>query len=40
MKKDEIVHFIQLLKTLDKNKQKELYFMLKGAVLSCNYKQQ
>lgn len=35
MKDDEIMRFIRLLKILNKNKQKELYFMIKGAALSC-----
>lgn len=35
MKKDEMIRFIELLKALNEDKQKELYFMIKGAALSC-----
>ncbi len=35
MKNEEIMRFVRLLKTLSEDKQKELYFMVKGAALSC-----
>lgn len=36
MKNDEIKRFIELLKKLNEDKQKELYFMILGAALRCD----